>query len=212
MSPPVEETDYAMDQSLDERIQRMQTRSPEGHTNEENTSLLPKFLEFTAKESDNKFASTEQIRSLQQVECDQEDAKITDRLKIGVRPGNFCKEFERLSFVKNALTNANCQPFLVAIRDWMAKMAETCKGVNALPENVNITRISKSYLLTIVNASTACDSIGGVVELGPTRVVAIVPGSTEGASWIRASRPIPFLSRFHSRDRSSYQARDGGFV
>jgi hypothetical protein len=84
MCPPVEETDVPIkDQSLDERIQRMQTRSPEGDANEENSSLLPKFLEFTAKEDDNKFASTEQIRSLQQVECDQDVARINDRLKIG---------------------------------------------------------------------------------------------------------------------------------
>lgn len=125
---------------LDERIRQLSTNvrahSPEGAAQKDESPFLPKFLEFTAKEDASKFASKEQIRSLQQVECDQEDSRITERLKGGVRPGHFCKEFERMSFVKANLADPECQPFIITLREWMEKMAETCKGINGLPENV----------------------------------------------------------------------------
>lgn len=113
---------------------------------------------------------------LLQVECDQSDAKITDRLKSGVRPGNFCKEFEKLSFVRKTLNDRNCEPFLKGIRDWMAKMSETCKGINALPENVGSKFQEKSYLLIIVSASTAVDSARDIANLGSARIVAMLLG------------------------------------
>lgn len=136
MSPPITEDEPMNTEFLDERIRQLRAHSPEAVAQEDESSFLPKFLEFTAKENANKFASQEQIRSLQQVECDQEDTKITERLKIGVRPGHFCKEFERMSFVKANLADPECQPFITTVREWMDKMAETCKGINGLPENV----------------------------------------------------------------------------
>ncbi len=137
MSPPISDRDIEMeDESLDERVRRLSTQHPEGGASTGEPALLPEFLEFADKANASKFGSKEQKQELLQVECDQTDAKITDRLKSVVRPGNFCKEFEKLSFVKKAVNDPDCRPFIEGIRDWMSKMAETCKRINALPENV----------------------------------------------------------------------------
>ncbi len=137
MSPPIGEDDYEMDDaSIQNGVQRLTTQSPKGDEDAAQPALLPKFLEFANNENASKFGSKEQKQELLQIECDQTDAKITDRLKSGVRPGNFCKEFEKLSFVKKSMNDQECRPFINGIRDWMDKMAETCKGINALPENV----------------------------------------------------------------------------
>ena len=143
--------------------------------------MLPEFLEFTEKEDSFKFGSKEQKQNFLQVECDQSDAKITDRLKSGVRPGNFCKEFEKLSFVRRTLSDRNCEPFVKGIREWMAKMSETCKGINALPENVGSRFRDPTYLLIIVSASTAVDSTRDIADVGPTRTMALLLGRSGGS-------------------------------
>ena len=63
---------------------------------EEKTSFLPAFVDFDDAPVTKQGTKT-QVSSLQQLECDSEDASITARLQNGCRPGEFMRLTMRLN-------------------------------------------------------------------------------------------------------------------
>jgi len=98
--------------------------------------FLPAFIDVDDTPLTKQGTKT-QLTSLQQFECDSEDASLTARLQRGVRPGEFCKLFERISWVDKVSSKPHCKQFIHDLGEWMRRMAEADKCQTALPECVS---------------------------------------------------------------------------
>jgi hypothetical protein len=97
----------------------------------------PGFLEVREREEGEQQAGTraQQLYLLEAV-ADSRDERMHEKLKNGVRPGEFYECFVSLAWVKKAQTSAECKEFLVSLKSWCDHMRDVDVGVTALPEVV----------------------------------------------------------------------------
>jgi hypothetical protein len=98
-------------------------------------SFLPAFVDFD-DEPLTKQGTRTQVSSLQQYECDSEDATITARLQNGCRPGEFMQQFTRISWVDSVSARPDCKAYLTDLGEWMRRLADADKSQSALPASV----------------------------------------------------------------------------
>jgi hypothetical protein len=98
-------------------------------------SLMPNFLEMDDELLD-KMATRHQKKELRQLECDTNHDNCTDRLIKGVRPGDFMKTFEKLSWVNKVKTQHECATFLADLERWMTRMSEADRCQTFTPDSV----------------------------------------------------------------------------
>ena len=98
-------------------------------------ALIPNFLEMDDEPLD-KMATRYQKKELRQLESDSRDDDCTNRLVRGVRPGEFCKVFEKLSWVNKVKTQPDCASFLADLERWMTRMSEADRCQTLIPDSV----------------------------------------------------------------------------
>lgn len=97
--------------------------------------LMPNFLEMDDEPLD-KMATRHQKKELRQLECDTNDDSCTDRMIKGLRPGDFMKVFEKLSWVVKVKGQPECAKFLEELDRWMTRMSEADRCQTLIPESV----------------------------------------------------------------------------
>jgi len=111
-------------------------------------SLMPNFVELAAEDdAAPKFSSNEQLSSIKKLERAEKDEKTLEKLKHGVRPGEFVRNFTQLNKVADNRGKGNCADFISALTEFCDGMKNIDTGLFATPESV-ICHFKKYFLIT----------------------------------------------------------------
>jgi hypothetical protein len=101
-------------------------------------SLIPNFIELSDEQdkAGPKFASSEQASSLAKLERAEKDEKTLEKLRGGVRPGEFFRVFSQLNRVDENKGKGHCADWLTELHDFCDHMKRIDTGLFAVPDQV----------------------------------------------------------------------------